>query len=91
MDNPNFPLMVVNSKTGESVKVLDSQVEKTLADLDANGLCHVYRVSNDVEVIRKGNGYCIRAKVLFGPYDKSKLIAGLLDLDFGMEESWNNH
>lgn len=72
MDNPNYPLMIIRPN-GEWAKVLDSQLEDALADLNADGDCQVFRVSHEAKLIRKKEGFAIRAQVVFGPYKTSTL------------------
>lgn len=57
MDNPNMPIIAI-SKTGEWVKVLDSQLPDALARLGNDA--ETYRVDKDAKVIRKNGQLYIR-------------------------------
>jgi len=55
MDNPNWPIIAVNVRTGQWQKVLDSQLDLDLVNLLGQGT-ELYRVDKDARVIRKRNG-----------------------------------
>ena len=57
MDNPNWPIMVVNLRTGLWEKVLDSQLQEAMARL---GEVKTFRVDKDAKLIKSKGKLVIR-------------------------------
>jgi hypothetical protein len=57
MDNPNWPIMVVNLRTGLWEKVLDSQLQEVI---DRLGEVKTFRVDKDAKLIKSKGKLVIR-------------------------------
>ena len=66
MDNPNFPLIVIDLGNGTAKKVLDSQLDEAVAK--ATGRIVIYRVSHNATFVSRGGKVSIRSAVCKGPY-----------------------
>ena len=58
MDNPNWPIMVVNLRTGLWEKVLDSQLQEAMARLGEG--TKAFRVDQDAKVVKSKGRLIIR-------------------------------